>query len=535
MTDTIDGDPERTAAPPRSGFDTIQRDQDSGVTGAGVHGGADVALVKEQRSPRQLLRDLRSDQPMYVQWILRLPMGGPLRALYKEHVMAYDRDMRAYFDTNKYISDSDRQLVRQQFLSMIEQVNAYQAWLFVADRFRDAIITAAEIASWLIFAVVTCVLMWTPTPLPIKLAYVFLSALLVLMVVIVYLRGLGLTHLDNLWSKAVWLLAFVVALASAWLLLGAWSKLGVLAAVGILLLASAGALISANAAVSVRVHIRSLRVRAAIYLIGIGGLSFVAMRIERPHWPMWLVSGTWSALWASLALTVALAGILMLTYLFTSVVWDSKNRRYTVEELVQTLAWIGVSLEDEELPAGEWSVFSREPPTLAQVGKIEALEYVANLMERFLPKKLRTHDPSGDRFIAERCRGMACAIRQLKLEFILEHTPPNELASQLVPAIPPIAMGNWNKIAHVDQEGRPTPGRWARLLNILRGFIAAVAPLAAVLTLRATVPSVPNTILAPALPIAVTWLLVSVITWIDPGKGERTSDVKTVLDMWRGG
>jgi len=535
MTDTIDGDPEHIATSRRSGFDTTQRDQDSGITEADTYGGATGALVKEQRSPQQLLRDLRSDQPMYVQWILRLPMGGPLRALYMEHVMAYDRDMTVYFDTNRYISNSDRLLVRKRFLSMIEQMNAYQAWLFVADSFRDAITTAAEIASWLIFAVVTCVIMWTKTPLPIKLAYLFLSALLVLMVVIVCLRGLGLAHLDNPWSKAAWLLAFVVALASTWLLLGAWCKLGVLEAVGILLLASAGTLIAATAIVYVRVHIRSLRVRAAIYLIGIGALSFVAMRIERPHWPLWLVRGTWSALWASLALTVAFAGILMLTYLFTSVVWDSKNRRYTIAELVQTLAWMGVSLKDEELPADARSVFSKEPPTLAEVGKVEALEYVANLMERYLPRQLRTHDPSGDRFIAERCRGMACATRRLKLELILKHTPSDQLASQLVPAIPPIVMGNWNKIAHVDQEEGPAPGRWARLLNIGREFIAAVAPLVVVLTLRAAVPSVPDAILAPALPITITWLLVSIITWIDPGKGERTSEVKTVLDMWRGG
>jgi len=226
MTDTIDGDPEHIATSRRSGFDTTQRDQDSGITEADTYGGATGALVKEQRSPQQLLRDLRSDQPMYVQWILRLPMGGPLRALYMEHVMAYDRDMTVYFDTNRYISNSDRLLVRKRFLSMIEQMNAYQAWLFVADRFRDAITTAAEIASWLIFAVATCVIMWTKTPLPIKLAYLFLSALLVLMVVIVCLRGLGLAHLDNPWSKAAWLLAFVVALASTWLpmpLTSAWS------------------------------------------------------------------------------------------------------------------------------------------------------------------------------------------------------------------------------------------------------------------------------------------------------------------------
>jgi hypothetical protein len=456
--------------------------------------------------------------------------------------------MAAYFDNSKYLTGEDRRLAREAFLSMIRQINAYQAWLFVADRFRDVVVSVAELPSWFVFAVATCVAAWTPTPLAIKIACLLLSGLLILMVFALDLQSLDLDdprspggdgHIR--WSKRPRLrgatagMAVAWLLFSAWLLFGAWSTLGVLAVAGMLLLAVTGTLVVAAAAVYVRVHIRSLRVRAAIYLIGIGGLSFVATQIERPRWPAWLALGTWSAVWASLALTVVLAGVLMLTYLFTSVVWNWKNRRYTVAELVQTLAWMGVSLADEELPEDARSVFSRASPTLAEVGKVEALEYVANLMEHFLPRQLRTHDPGGDRIIAERCRGMACAVRQLKLRLILNRTSPGELASLLVPAIPPVALGNWSKIAYADLEGHPAPGRWARPLHMLRGFTAAVAPLAVLLVLGAAVPGVPGMVLAPALPIAITWLFVSIITWIDPGNGERTSAVGDLLGGYHWG
>jgi hypothetical protein len=491
-----------------------------------------TASTQEQLLIQQLLSNLRSDEPVYIRWILRLPLGAPLRALYQGHFVEYNKDLEGYFDTTKFIDDDNRGLAREPFRSSIQRVNSYQAWLFVVDWFRDAIVYTTVVSSWLMVALITCVVAWTPTPLPIKIAYIFLPLLFILMVFVVYLRNLSLADLDNPWSKTAWLLAFIVAIASAWLLFGAWSKLGVLEVGGILLLAAVGTLTATLISIYLRAHIRSLRIRAAVYLTGIGALSFAVTRIHRPHWPLWLTLGTWSALWASLALTAMFAFVLFLTYLVTSVVWNWKNRRYTVAELVQTLAWVGVSLEDEERPEDARSVFSRTSPTLAEVGKVEALEYIANLMERCLPKHLRTRDPDSDRHIAEHCRGMACAVRQIKMQFVLNSTsPPSELASQLVPAIPHIARSNWSKIVHVDQQERPTAPRWTGALRMLRSFVAAVAPLAVLLTLRAIAPSVPDKILDQALPIAVTWLLVSIITWIDPGNGERTSNVKSMFDM----
>jgi len=69
---------------------------------------------------------------------------------------------------------------------------------------------------------------------------------------------------------------------------------------------------------------------------------------------------------------------------------------------------------------------------------------------------------------------------------------------------------------------------------MLGRIVSAVAPLAVVLALRATPSHVPNNILDQALAISITWLLVSIITLIDPASGDRTSSVTNLLDLIRG-
>jgi hypothetical protein len=121
------------------------------------------------------------------------------------------------------------------------------------------------------------------------------------------------------------------------------------------------------------------------------------------------------------------------------------------------LGWIGMSLEDEERPEKERSELTLTSPTLAEITIAWSLEYVANLIEHFLPRHLRTWDHASDRIIAERCRGIACAVRQIKLSRVLDQSiSASEMASWLVPAIGPIVLGDWNKIAYVELHEQPT-------------------------------------------------------------------------------
>jgi len=66
--------------------------------------------------------------------------------------------------------------------------------------------------------------------------------------------------------------------------------------------------------------------------------------------------------------------------------------RHTNYRRSETLAWVGMSLEDEERPEKERSELTLTPPTLAQIGIVWSLEYIANLIEHFLPGQLHTRD-----------------------------------------------------------------------------------------------------------------------------------------------
>jgi len=267
----------------------------------------------------------------------------------------------------------------------------------------------------------------------------------------------------------------------------------------------------------------------AVYLAGVGALAFGATS-GRPAWPAWLVSGIWSALWASLSLASALAVLCLLYFLPLVGIWHWKNRRHVAAELAQTLTWLGLRLEDSDRPPAERSELSRALPGL---GLFEDLEYIAGLMHRYLPRQLRTLDPSGDAIVAERCRGMAAAVRQLKLDLILsQSTSPSEIAGRVVPAVTPIFLGDWDKIACIARDERPAPPRWKRVLRGLGKVIAAVTPLAALLVLQSS-GAVSGTVSAQILPIVTTWLLVAIFTWLDPRTESDISGVKAVTDLVR--
>jgi hypothetical protein len=218
----------------------------------------------------------------------------------------------------------------------------------------------------------------------------------------------------------------------------------------------------------------------AVYLAGIGALTYVATS-DQPAWPRWLVDGTLSARWGSLSLVVVV-GVFGLIYFLPLVgLWHWKDRRHVVAELVQTLTWLGLRLEDSDRPAQERSELYHALPGLSL---FQDLEYVAGLIQHYLPKTLRTLDPAGDSLVAERCRGMAAAVRQLKMDLVLnQNASSREIAGRIVPAIVPMFLGEWDKIAYIAPQERPMPSGWKRTARGLGKVIVAVAPLAGLLVL----------------------------------------------------
>src|SRR5215471_5617720 len=472
-----------------------------------------------------------ADRPAYVgHWILRFLLGKAVRAAYEERADLFNRDLTAYFDATEHIGEDDRRQIRGQIVPALELMNAYQAWDAVFDRFMGAVVSLVVFPLWLVCAAAASAVGWA-SPLPaVKVAYL---CLLLVFLVRVFAAYLSIEDAQFLLKRGRVLGLFTV-LVSGGLLFWPSPKLGPLEQGGALLLTIAGTVIAAAVALFLLIMVESstgsVRMAAtAVYLAGVGALAFGATSRE-PGWPAWLADGVSSALWGSLGLAVVVGVLCLLSFLPLVGLWHWKNRRHVVAELVQTLIWLGLRLEDSERPDDERSELSRALPGLSL---FEDLEYVAGLIQHYLPRKLRTMDPAGDAIVAERCRGMAAAVRQLKLDLVLNQSASyREIAGRIVPAIVPICCGEWEKIAYIAPQERPTPVRWKRKARGLGKVIVAVAPLAVLLALQSVKGSVTG--FAQILPIAVTWLLVAVLTWLDPRTESSISGVKTMTDLMRG-
>jgi hypothetical protein len=470
--------------------------------------------------------------PVYVgHWILRLLLGKAVRAAYEERADLFNRDLTAYFDATEHIGEDDRRRIRGQLVPALELMNAYQAWDAVFDRFMGAAVSLVVFPLWLVCAAAASAVVWASPPRAVKVAYL---CLLLVFLVRVFAAYLSIEDAQFLLKRGK-VLGLFTALISGGLLFWPSPKLGPLAQGGALLLAIAGTVIVAAVALFLLIAVESstgsVRMAAtAVYLAGIGALAFGATSRE-PGWPSWLADGISSALWASLGLVVVVGVLCLLSFLPLVGLWYWKNRRHVVAELVQTLTWLGLRLEDSERPEDERSELSRALPGLSL---FEDLEYMAGLIQHYLPRKLRTLDPAGDSIVAERCRGMAAAVRQLKLDLVLnQNASYREIAGRIVPAIVPICCGEWEKIAYIAPQERPAPARWKRRARGFGKVIVAVAPLAVLLALQ-PLGGVTTTVFTQVLPIVATWLLVAVLTWIDPRTESNISGVKAMTDLMRG-
>jgi hypothetical protein len=526
--------------------------------------------------------------------------GTAVRIIYEKQVDMFNSDLTTYFNTTKYLSEGDRQQIRERFLPELRLMNTYQAWDAVFGCFIGAVVSLLVIPLWLVCAAAASALAWDSAPLAFKLVYLLIVLAFLVGVFATYLREgsfitskrdqtsggrtpvraapgqqsvkLELGRLSGI-SMRIKLVGLFSAAASGWLLFGTWAKLDPLEASGVLLVSIMGAVIAMVAALFLLIIVESstgcLRMGAtAVYLAGVGVLVF-AVTADHPDWPSWLVNGTLSALWASLILFVVL-GVLCLFYYLPQVgLWHWRNRRHVVAELVQTLTWLGLRLEDSDRPhledsdrpQSEWpetrheasvrSLLERSGSSLLGrcrlrhlrqselslldrpgLSLLEDLEYVAGLIQNYLPRRLRTLDPAGDSRATERCRGMAAAVRQLKLDIVLnQNTSGSAVAGRIVPCIVPIILRDWEKVACIELQKGLAPSGWKHTARGLSKIIVAVAPLAALLALQYS-GMLSSTIFTQVLPIVVAWLIVSILTWIDPRTESNISSLGGLVNLF---
>ncbi|WP_214109187.1 hypothetical protein [Acrocarpospora catenulata] len=465
--------------------------------------------------------------PQVGQWLLSLPLIAPVREYYVERRTMFDTTMLRYLAETPLIDDDDRERIKDDCEWWLRQTNARQAWFHVIERYRDAI---SYVLLWPLVPVAATVTMSysvADPPTGWRLAHLVLGVLFTLGA----LSG-SLRHADFAMPRPSGLFGLAFLVVSGLLLYGPWTEAGWLPVTGALLLASTVGLIVALAGVFV-LDIRRIRTRAAVFLVVQGALAVVTLAVGQGDGAGW-AGGLWSGLWAGLTAMVVAGFVFVLTYLITSLLERRKMRVWTVGELVQTLIWFGARAQDAHLPLEERSALGQAFPFSDPVGVAWELEWLARLIERCLPRQLTAWDPMGDRMVAERCRGIAARLRELKMEFLLrQSTPAHEIAARLVPAVVPIIDGDWDRLETAEVQVVPH-SRLRLVLRGLGGAFVAIAPLAVFLLLRTTTSVIPDSIVDQVLPIAVTWLLLSIIAWIDPGTGSRSGKLRNLTDLLPG-
>ncbi len=447
--------------------------------------------------------------PRYIApWLLRLPIGASVRSLYEESVTNLNDELLSYFESTEHISSDDRESVRDRCVASIKLMNAYQAWNWVAGRFIDSGMGVTLLSTWPISTAVFATLIWTTTPRPVIIAFTILCSAFLVLQFRLYLRDANPRQRLPTYLRVG---IVVILLSSFFLLLSGWSSQDPVKAGASILVALPVAGIVTIAGVAI-LDIPNVSVRAAIYLIGLALLALPAAGDWRSQLPSWLGLGLLTAARAALAVLILYGGFHLLANLAPLLLGRWKVRQHPVDELIQTLALLGVLLNESEESNDERSLPGQESAITTIRELFLEMEYLAGIIENALARNLSTLDRSGDAVITKRCHGMAAALRELKVHLALDgRMTAEDIANMLIPAIVPMALGNWSQIKCLDQQEHQEVKRsgWRRALRIFGGIVAAIAPLAALLILRSTTTLVSEKVYDQTLPIVITWLLVS--------------------------
>lgn len=468
-------------------------------------------------------------------WVFRLPMLGPLRDQYTAYVRMYDRDLTRFFESTPRLTDDDRDEAREAVTRALRCINAQQWVGALGRRVKPSLTWVAVWPAPCVFAAGAWLMAVRLVP-PIAVAYLVIAAFYLLVTYLSVFRTAENRGYDvdipnkvqkpPLGSAAGWLLALLAATA----VVPRHSLGESAAALGSLLIALPLTLVTVLVLALTVEGIPKIQWRAGVFLVEVAILALLSavQPGHRPGWLGWVTHGAWIGIWASTALAGVLAVLLLLMHLSIALHLRWKSR-HAIEEVVQTLLWLVLRIDDAARPEPERSELSRKFPLPDAYALVWDLEYVARLIEGQVPKLLDTGDPAGNRAVTDRCRGIAARVRELKPGMLLNQRGClARLAEALSGAIVPIAVGDWSALSHTALDVRPPePSLWVRTLRWIGRVAAATAP---VLIVGAVyLDNEESKLIQPLAPVAVTWLLVSVVTWIDPSGGDRASSVKNLL------
>lgn len=146
------------------------------------------------------------------------------------------------------------------------------------------------------------------------------------------------------------------------------------------------------------------------------------------------------------------------------------------------------------------------------------------------------------RFLGEIGRICGDGIRAIR-KWVLIPKPDTQqsLKQELQRILDRVAVGDWEGLPVADLDTSPARPWWESALNITCSLATiAILPVIAYVWTNEKSTWIPSTWrIAPELkiwiaPITVIWVIVGVLTMIDPHFGDKLANVKTILDIARG-
>jgi hypothetical protein len=217
--------------------------------------------------------------------------------------------------------------------------------------------------------------------------------------------------------------------------------------------------------------------------------------------------------------------------LFSNVLRDTKKLRTNPEdEIIETALWCLPSVPASEEVA--WSLTDRQELSYR-------LLYIARVVER-AGNTFRSSLKSAttEAMVQRQYQGIAASIRKLALNVIFAKTGTREeVRESLSRLIRAVSTGRWGELEGEVPASPNTVSTIRRVLSSLKSIVVAIGPIIIVLAapriLEAQNPpiEVDGRLTSTLATVSIAWLVVYLISWLDPRASEHVTTTGSVIGM----
>lgn len=236
-----------------------------------------------------------------------------------------------------------------------------------------------------------------------------------------------------------------------------------------------------------------------------------------------LIHGLLAGLLANILMFIGIPYALWADSLIDKVLWRWFRRQFPDAAVVNNLFDLLKSIEESQ-DGLQFFGFKNN-----MVGKLET---VAHVLQHNLPRTLHTGDTATDLWLKKTVQRMAAAQRQYKKWIIMPKPDTKEiLLKVLAHHLKAALSGSWDAFEQAEPESVTTQQVFFRIRTFAQSLLAAVAPLLILGVLQQTPLALEGTVADIAIIAAVGYLLISLMSSLDPSYQEKITSIKTVRDL----